>query len=104
LFDCQFSKLLAMTVQFSVTFSSLFVEYQYFVTFYQVRSYFANHFCAVYSRSTYSYSTVVVNQQDFVKFNSCTVFSVLDVLNKQFLAFFCFELLTVNFYDYVHFK
>lgn len=92
-----------MTVQFSVTFSSLFVEYQYFVTFYQVRSNFAYHFCTFYSRSTYSNSTVVVNQQNFVKFNSCTVFSILDVVNKQLFAFFSFKLLTVNFYNYVHF-
>ena len=92
-----------MTVQFSVTFSSLLVEYQYFITFNQVRSNFAYHFCTFYGRSTYSYVTVVVYQQNFVKFNSCTVFSILNVVNKQFLAFFSFKLLTVNFYNYVHF-
>ena len=104
MFDSQFSKLLTVTVQFSVTFSSLLVEYQYFITFYQVRNYFAYHFCTFYGRSTYCNSTVVVYQQNFVKFNSCTVFSILNVVNKQFFAFFSFELLTVNFYNYVHFK
>ena len=52
MFDSQFSKLLTMTVQLSVTFSSLLVEYQYFITFNQVRSNFAYHFCTFYSRST----------------------------------------------------
>lgn len=102
MFDSQFSKLLTVTVQFLVTFSSLLVEYQYFVSLYQRRYYFAYHFCTFYCRSTYCDSTVVVYQQNFVKFNSCTVFSVLNVVYKQLLAFFCLELLTVNFYDYVH--
>ncbi len=104
MFDSQFSKLLTVTVQFSVTFSSLLVEYQNFVSFNHRRSYFAYYFCAFYNWSTYSNSTIVVYQQNFVKFNSCTVFGILNVVNKQFLAFFSLELLTVNFYNYVHFK
>ncbi len=92
-----------MTVQFSVAFSSLLVEYQHFIAFYQRRNYFANHFGSFYGRSTHFYFTVVVYQQNFVKFNSCTAFCVLNVLNKEFLSFFYFELLTVNFYNYVHF-
>ena len=91
-----------MTVQLLVTFSSLLVEYQHFLAFYEVRNYFAYHFCTFYGRRTYFYSTVVVYQQNFVKFNSCAVFCILNVLNKQLFAFFSFELLTVNFYNYVH--
>lgn len=103
MFDHHLSELLTVTVQLLVTFSSLLVEYQHFVTLYQVRNDFANDFCAFDGGSTYSDGSVVVCQQHFVKFNSCTVFSVLDVLNEQLLAFFGFELLTVNFYNYVHF-
>ena len=91
-----------MTVQFSVTFSSLFVEYEYFVAFYQRRNYFTNYFSTINSRSTYSYCSIVVYQQYFFKFNSCAVFCVLNVVYKQFFALFSFELLTVNFYNYVH--
>ena len=80
------------------------MEYEDLVALYQMRNYFANNFCTFYSRSTYSNSTVVVYQQNFVKFNSCTVFSILHVMNEQLFAFFSFELLTVNFYNYVHFK
>ena len=67
-----------MTVQFSVTFSSLFVEYEYFVAFYQRRNYFTNYFSTINSRSTYSYCSIVVYQQYFFKFNSCAVFCVLN--------------------------
>ena len=79
------------------------MEYQYFLAFYQRRNYFTNHFSSFYGRSAYCYSTVVVYQQNFVKFNSCTAFCVLNVLNEQLFAFFSLELLTVNFYNYVHF-
>ena len=91
-----------MTVLFSETFSSFLVEDDYFFTFYQRRNYFANNFCAFYSRKTYSYVSFVVNQENFFKFNCCTAFCVLDVVNEQFFASFCFELLTVNFYNCVH--
>ena len=79
------------------------MEYEDLVALNQMRNYFANNFCTFYSRSTYRYITIVVNQQNFVKFNSCAVFSILNVVYKQLLAFFSFELLSVNFYDYVHF-
>ena len=80
------------------------MEYEDLVALYQMRNYFANNFCTFYSRSTYRYITIVVNQQNFVKFNSCAVFSILNVVYKQLFAFFHFELLSVNFYDYVHFS
>ena len=90
-----------MTVQFSVTFSSLFVEYEYFVAFYQRRNYFTNYFSTINSRSTYSYCSIVVYQQNFFKLNSFSAFCILNVVYKQLFAFFSFELLTVNFYNYV---
>ena len=92
-----------MTVQFSITFSSLLVEYEYFVAFYQRRYYFTNYFGTFYSRSTYSYCSIVIYQQNFLKFNSCAVFCVLNVVYKQLLSGLCFELLAVDFYNCVHF-
>ena len=92
-----------MTVQFSITFSSLFVEYKYFVAFYQRRYYFTNYLGTFYSRSTYSDVAVFVYQKNLVKLYCCTVFCILDVVYKQLFASFCFELLTVDFYNCVHF-
>ena len=92
-----------MAVQLTIAFSSLLVEYQHFLAFYQRRFYFAYHFGAFYGGSTDCHITFVVNQQHFLKFNSLSSFGVLNVVNKQALALFCFELLTVNLYDCVHF-
>ncbi len=92
-----------MAVQFAIAFSSLFVEHQHFLAFYQRRFYFAYHFGSCNGGSTYSYITVVVNQQHFLKFNSLSGLGILNVVYKQLFAFFCLELLTVNLYDCVHF-
>ena len=103
MFDSQFRELLTMTVQFTITFSSLLVEHEDFVTLHERSLHFANHFCAIYRRSAHCDVAVVVYQQNFLKFNSLVSFGVLNVINKQFLAFFCLELLTVNFYNCVHY-
>ena len=92
-----------MAFQLPVSFSSFFVEYKDFVAFYQMRFHFAHHFGPFYGGDTYFDFTIVVGQQYLFKFNNCAVFCILDVLNEQPFSFFGFELLTVNFYDYVHF-
>ena len=91
-----------MTVQLAVTFSSLLVEYENLVTLYQFGYYFANNFCAFHYGSTYGYVTVVVYQKNLVKFYCRTGFCFLHVVYEQLFASFCFELLTVDFYNCVH--
>ena len=103
LFYGQLCELLAMAIQLTVTFSSLLVEHQYFLAFHQRRNHFANHLCAFYRGKTYCHVAIVVDQQHFLKFNSLVSLSVLHVLHEQFLAFHHLELLTVNFYNCVHF-
>ena len=103
MFDCQLGELLTVTVQLAIAFSSLLVENKNFIALYQACFYFANNLSAFYYRSTYGDCTVVVNQQHFLKFNSCTGLGTLNVVNEELLALFCLELLTVNFYDYVHY-
>ena len=95
--------MLTVTVQLAMTFSSFLVENENFVTFYQAGYNLANHFCTFYSRNTYSDCTVFVYQKNLVKFYCRTVFSILDVVYKQLFASFCFKLLTVDFYNCVHF-
>ena len=46
------------------------------------------------------WSTIAFNN---VKFNSLATFGTADVIYKELLALFCFELLTVNLYDCVHY-
>ena len=92
-----------MTIQLSVAFSSLLMENQKSFAFYKRRNHFANDLGTFHRRKTDFHITVVIYQQHFLKLNSCPAFCVLNVLNEQFLSFFSLELLTVNFYNYVHF-
>ena len=103
MFDCQLGELLTVTVQLAITFSSLLVEYENLIALYQACFHFANNLCAFHYGSTYGDCTIVVNQQHFLKLNSCTGFGTLNVVNEELLALLSLELLTVNFYDYVHY-
>ena len=91
-----------MTVQLAVTFSSLLVEYENLLALYELALYLGYNLCALYSGSTYSDSTVFLNQKNLLEFNRCTILNVLNVVNKQFLASLGLELLSVNFYNCVH--
>ena len=95
--------MLTVTVQLTITFSSFLVENKNFIAFYQSGNNFANHFCSFYCGSAYGDVTVFVYQKNLVKLYCCTVFCILDVVYKQLFASFCFELLTVDFYNCVHF-
>ncbi len=78
------------------------MENEYFIAFYQAGYHLANYLCAFYCGSAYGDVTVFVYQKNFVKFYCCTVFCILNVVYKQLFASFCFELLTVDFYNCVH--
>ena len=91
-----------MSAQFLVALATTLVEHEDFVALYERSLYLAHYLCAFNCRSTYGYCTFIVNQQYFLKLNCLLSLSVLDVVNEELLALFCLELLTVNFYDYVH--
>ena len=93
---------MAIAVQLAIALAALLVEYKHLVALYQRIEHFAYYLGAVNGGSTYLYFAIVVNQQHFFKFNSLAVFGTADVVYKELLAFFCFELLTVNLYDCVH--
>ena len=93
---------MAIAVQLAVAFATLLVEHQHLVAFNQRREHFAYNLGTFNGRSAYLYFAIVVNQQHFLKFNSLAVFGTADVVYEELLAFFCFELLTVNLYDCVH--
>ena len=97
-----FCELLAVAVKLAIALATTLVEYEHLVTLYEWAYYFSNNLCAFYCWSAYS-DCAIVNEENLVKFNSCTSFDVLDVVNEDLLAFFNLELLTLNFYDYVHF-
>lgn len=92
-----------MAVQLAVSFSSLFVEYQYLVAFYQRRFYFANYLCTFYGGRTYCDGSVFVNQKNFVKLYCRTTFCSFHVVNEQLFTGFCLKLPALDFYNCVHF-
>lgn len=104
MFDCQFSELVTITVEFAVAFATLFVENEHLFAFYERRDDFANHFGSFYYGSAHGDVTFVVYQQYFLKFNSLAAFSCRHVVDEELFAFLSLELLTVNLYDCVHFK
>ena len=95
---------MAIAIELAIALAALLVENEHLLTLNERRYYFAYYLGAFYSRSTYLYVAVVVNQQHVVKFNSLAVFGAADVVYIELLALFCFELLTVNLYDCVHLK
>lgn len=91
---------MTVTVAFTITFSSFLLEDDDTFAF-EMREDFANDLCTFYGGSTHFYGSVVVNQQYFVKLDSSTLLSVQTV-NIESLAGFGFELLSLDFYNYVH--
>gem|GEM_PF-3573387 len=82
MFDIQLGKLLTMTVQLAMSFSSLLVEYQNLISLYQRRNDFAYDLCSFNRRRTYLNFTVGIDQQHFVELYRCPTFRMTHVVNK----------------------
>ena len=102
LFDFYFCELAAVSVLLTIVLAALHLEDDYLVTLYQRVHNFNYYLCSTYSRGTNCDSSVVVNEQNLVKFNSLTSLSIFQAIDEELLALLNFELLTVNFYNCVH--
>ena len=91
-----------MTVQLTVTFSSLLVEYENLLALNELALYLSYYLSTLYNGSTYGDSTIFLYQEYLLEFNRCTILNVLNVVNKQLLTSLGLELLSVNFYNCVH--
>ncbi len=93
-----------MAVFTTIAFATFLLENDYFVAFYQRGSNFAYHLCAFYCGGTYFYGTVYIGKKNAVEFDAVAFFYIFTkVVNIQEPIFFGLELLTLDFYDYVHF-
>ena len=92
-----------MTVANAIVLTTLHLENDDFVTLYEWVHYFTHYFGTLYCWSTYLYCTVSIYEQYLVKFNSLASLNILDVVNEELLALLGLELLTLNFYNCVHF-
>ena len=98
-----------MTVQTTITFSSFLLENKNSFTFYEafftvtiVRYNLTNDLRTFYGGSAYGYCSIFINEQHFVKFENSAMLSS-QIVDKQFLSVFYFELLSLNLNNNVHF-
>ena len=101
--DENLCELLTMTSQLAVSLAATLVEYENLVTLYEWNEYFENNLCSFNCWSANLYLTIVVYQQYFLNLNSCACLHILHMVDVELLTFFYFELLTLNFCNYVHF-
>ena len=94
-----------MTVFATIAFAAFLLENDYLVTFNEGGSYFAYHLGAFYGRSTYFHCAVGVNEEHAVKLYCLAFFHLFaEIVNIQEAVLFCLELLTLNFYNNVHYN
>lgn len=87
----------------AVVLATLHLENDNLITFYEGIGYLCHYFSALYSRCAYGHCSVFVYEQHFVKLNRLALFCITHVINEELLALLCLELLTVNFYNCVHY-
>ncbi len=92
-----------MTVLLTVILATLHLENDDLVTFNKRVHYFYNYFGTLNFRCTDCHCSLIVYEQHLVELNSIAGFYILDVMYKELFALLCLKLLTVNFYDCVHF-
>ena len=99
------SEALTVTVQATITFSSLLLEDNYVLTFHEGSLYLANYLCTFYGRCTNFHVTVGVNEKNIAELYSVALFHlVAEEMNIQEFAGFGLELLSIDFSNCVHFK
>ncbi len=91
-----------MAVFTTVAFATFFLENNHFVAFYELLLNSANDFGTFYSGGAYFDFAFHIGQEHAVELYGCSFFYlVAKIVNIQEAVFFCFELLSLNFYDYV---
>ncbi len=92
-----------MAVFAAIAFATLFLEHDHLVALYEGFGYFAYNFSAFYCGSAYEHFAILVGEENAVELHGGTLLDILaEVVHIQELAFFSFELLSLNFYDNVH--
>ena len=94
---------MAIAIELAIALETFLVENKNLVALYDGAYYFTNYLCALYYGSANGDSTVVVDEEHLVEFNSLTRLGGLDVVDEELLALLSLELLTVNLNDCVHF-
>ena len=102
-FNHYLGEALAMAVETAITFAAFFLENDNFFTFHEGTFHLANNFCSFHGGSSDFHGTIGIDEEDAVEFD-CVAFVnfFAEIVDIQILAGFGFELLSLDFYDYVH--
>lgn len=93
-----------MTVFAAIAFATFLFENDYFVSFYEGFFDLADNFCALNDGCADFDFSFVVNEEYAVKFYGVTLFDCVgEAVNIKEAVFFCFELLPLDFNNYVHY-
>ena len=94
-----------MTVLATIAFAAFFLEDDYVVALYEGFSNFAYYFCSFNGRSADFNGTVGIYEKHAVKLYGLAFFYFFaEIVYIQELVLFSFELLTLYFYDNVHYN
>jgi len=103
LFNFNLGVLLTVTILLPVVLTALHFEDDDLLTLHKWINHFYYYLGTFYGWCTHRDSALIVDEEHFVKFNSLAFFGFLDAVYKELLALLNLKLLTVNFYDCVHF-
>lgn len=93
-----------MTVFTAIPFATFLLENDDFVALYKGNEYFTHYFCAFYCGSAHLNGAIGVSEENAVKFYFVSFFGVFaEIMNIQELVGLCLELLSLDFYNCVHY-
>mgnify|MGYP006894170518 CR=1 FL=1 len=93
-----------MTVFTTIAFAAFLLKHNHLVTFYKRSKNFAYNFGTVNGRSSHLYCAIGFREKNTVEFNLVTFLGLLaEIMNIQELLGLCLELLSLNFYNCVHY-
>ena len=101
-FDGDFGKLVAIAVEFTMSFAALLVEDEHLVALNEGSGDFSDYFCAFDGGGAHFHRAVGVDEEHFVEFNSLSAFGIADAVYEKLAALLDLKLMTVDLYDCVH--
>ena len=103
MFNFNLCELSAMTILLAIVLATLHLENDDLVTLYKWVHNLTYYFSAIYGRCANLYCSIVIHEQYLLKLNSLAFLYVLHVVDEELCSFCSLKLLTVNFYNCVHY-
>ncbi len=92
-----------MSVLTTIAFATFLLEHNHFLSLYKRCENFTYYFGSLYGWGANLNVTIGISEEHAIKFNLVSFFnSFAEIMNIQELLGFCLELLSLNFYNCVH--